>query len=106
PVCSLTGNAEVTELSESNPIYPTNPKTWREWIREYLGIDENEGKEMVLKNTFPLDKLVDSWKKEFPQEKGYSPNFIPALVRNQRGFVDWVYGLTEEPVWTGADNPL
>jgi hypothetical protein len=77
---------------------------WREWIQEKLGISEAAGREMALTNRFPFDRLVEAWRKEFAHEKGYSVAFIPALIRNKRGLIAWVYSGGREPLWTGSDD--
>jgi hypothetical protein len=94
----------VASVHRSIPHYPKSPKEWREWIRDNLGINEEEAIRMSLKCAFPFDKLVDCWRREFHSQKGYSPDFIPALVRNQRGLIKWVYAKGREPVWTGEDS--
>ena len=85
------------------PFYPSNPDEWRQWIRVKLDIDHKEGVEHFVKRTFPFRKLVRLWQIEFTPDKGYSPDFIPALIRNKMGFVSWVYGDGPEPNWTKDD---
>lgn len=92
-------------MSNSIPYYPTTSQEWRQWILAKLGIAPEVGKEMLLTDTFPYDKLVDLWRREFASVKGYSVAFIPALIRNKRGLVQWVYTGGQEPLWTGSDDP-
>ena len=37
-------------------------------------------------------------------DKGYVPDFIPALIRNKFGFLKWVYVDSPEPFWKGKDD--
>ncbi len=84
-------------------VYPQNPEEWQTWLQINLGIDSAKGKSMAQEDRFPLEQLVALWNARFNSEKGYSPSFIPALVRNKMGFVKWIYLDGPEPNWTKSD---
>jgi hypothetical protein len=83
--------------------YPQSPKAWREWIWKKLQISEKEGTSLFELDEFPTDRLLKVWNKEFSTDHGYSPQFIPALSRNVKGFVKWIYNDGPEPNWTKSD---
>ena len=85
-------------------VYPQDIVDWQAWIIHTLGIDVVQAGTLIADNKFPFDKLIEAWKDRFGPENGYSPNFIPALVRNKIGFVTWVYMRGPEPNWTKSDN--
>ncbi|MHA1948684.1 MAG: hypothetical protein ACXAAO_13350 [Candidatus Thorarchaeota archaeon] len=91
---------------KSNPddaSYPQTPFEWRKWIENKLDIDETQGYDFTHNATFPLQRVVELWNKEFTAKRGYSPDFIPALTRNKNGFLKWVYGGGSEPNWMKSD---
>jgi len=95
----------MTRNESTNGVeYPLTPEEWLLWLETNLNIDKEQGREMVEKLTFPLDVLVDIWENEFSVELGYSPSFIPALIRNKNGFVKWVYCDCPEPNWSNSDS--
>ena len=77
---------------------------WQAWIIYKLGIDLTQAKSLLDDNEFPFDRLIEQWDETFSPENGYSPDFIPALIRNMLGFVTWVYMRGPEPKWTKSDN--
>ena len=87
-----------------NPDYPINPEEWRNWIHSKIGLAEEEARILLQKGSFPYKQLTKCWQREFGSEHGYSPEFIPALSRNKRGLVMWVYGDGPEPNWLGSDE--
>jgi hypothetical protein len=87
-----------------DPYYPTRPEEWRDWIHLKIGLSEEDAKDLLERGLFPYDKMVACWQREFSSKKGYSPAFIPALTRNKRGLVEWVYRGGNEPLWTGMDD--
>lgn len=84
--------------------YPMIPDEWQIWIESHLDISKEEGPRLLQSNLFPIEKLVEQWKKEFDTEKGYSTDFIPALIRNMAGLLKWVYSNGKEPNWKGSDS--
>jgi hypothetical protein len=90
--------------SNSASSYPQNPEEWRRWIMTNLGIDSIKGRKMSENNNFPFSDLIYAWEREFTIEGGYSPSFIPALSRNKRGFVKWVFLDAPEPNWSKSDT--
>ncbi|TET11322.1 MAG: hypothetical protein E3J86_03215 [Candidatus Thorarchaeota archaeon] len=84
-------------------IYPQTSFEWRKWIEKKLNIDETQGSFFTENATFLHQRLVDLWNREFTAERGYSPDFIPALTRNKNGFLKWVYGGGSEPNWMKSD---
>ncbi|MHA1908607.1 MAG: hypothetical protein ACW98Y_15000 [Candidatus Thorarchaeota archaeon] len=85
-------------------VYPTSPAEWHKWIGEHLEISNEVGHELYKTKKFPIEKLLDIWNTEFTPSNGYSPDFIPALVRNVYGFLRWIYDDESEPNWRGSDN--
>jgi len=61
-----------------------------------------EGREAYQAGNFPYEQL-EEWIRETFRE-GFSPDFVPALLRNIRGLVKWVYGDGDEPSWPGSDG--
>lgn len=89
--------------TSGDSVYPHTPLDWRKWITRNLDIDEIYGVELVENEIFPLQQLEETWKREFTHERGYSPDFIPALIRNMNGFLKWVYSGGSEPNWMRSD---
>ncbi|MFW9843946.1 MAG: hypothetical protein ACFFEV_05170 [Candidatus Thorarchaeota archaeon] len=87
-----------------NVEYPQTPEAWQEWIFTHLDISAENGSILTKDNRFPFDILVSLWNREFGEENGYSPSFIPALTRNKQGFIEWVYLGHPEPNWSKSDN--
>lgn len=92
-----------THDSNTGIKYPQNPEEWRRWILSNLGIDKPQGLEMTKDDTFPFSDLIQVWEQKFSVEHGFSPSFIPALSRNKRGFVMWVFLEAPEPNWAKSD---
>jgi hypothetical protein len=86
------------------PPYPQSVDEWQEAIGEALNLTAEEGKARYQDNTFPFDDLAVWIRREFSADKGYSPGFIPALIRNRKGLIAWVYGDGSEPYWPGQDE--
>jgi hypothetical protein len=91
-------------MNNSAPRYPHNPTEWHSWIEENLSISETHGIELFNIKAFPKDRLEECWNQKFTVENGYSPDFIPALLRNVNGFLRWIYNHGEEPNWRNADS--
>lgn len=85
-------------------MYPQSPEEWKKWISERMGIESEEGTKLAERGEFPFDLLVRVWEKEFNVENGYHPDFIPALTRNKRGLVIWIFCGGSEPNWTLSDE--
>ncbi|MFW9848219.1 MAG: hypothetical protein ACFFF4_03720 [Candidatus Thorarchaeota archaeon] len=85
-------------------IYPTSPEEWHSWIEEHLGISRKKGLDLIRESSFPVERLIEVWENEFTESKGYSPAFIPALVRNVKGLLNWVFNDGSEPNWTASDS--
>ena len=90
--------------SRGDVSYPQTSIEWRVWIQTQMDIDETHGAKLVDEGAFPHNRLVSTWEREFTVEKGYSPQFIPALTRNVLRFLSWVYGGSSEPNWTKSDD--
>lgn len=82
--------------------YPREPAEWRSAIREGIGISGSEGKKAYLAGKFPYEKLERWIRQTFTED--FSPEFMPALLRNRKGLVAWVYGDGAEPFWPGSDR--
>ncbi len=83
--------------------YPTDPSEWQVWIEKHLGIDVEKAVMLLELDSFPTEDLELLWQEEFTAEKGYVPDFIPALLRNKIGLIQWVYCGDDEPDWRGSD---
>ena len=85
----------------ANGTYPQNPAEWQSVIQNGIGVGRIEGQEAYQTGQFPHEELA-SWTREAYSE-GFSPDFVPALLRNIKGLVAWVYGDGSEPSWPGSD---
>ncbi len=85
--------------------YPQTSDEWQIWIERHLDIGKEEGTGLFQINTFPTEKLTELWTVEFNPSRGYSPDFIPDLIRNIQGFLRWIYCNGPEPRWKGGDSP-
>ena len=56
---------------------------------------------MEKTNTYPQNS--EEWIRN-TFSKGFSPEFVSALLRNIKGLVAWVYGNKGEPYWPGSDD--
>jgi len=88
----------------SNHTYPQNPIEWRAAIRDGIGVNAIKGKNALKDGRFPYEKL-EQWIRDTYSE-GYSTDFVPALLRNIKGLVAWVYGDAGEPFWPRSDDDL
>ena len=84
--------------------YPQNPKEWRKAIEAGLGFCCSEAENLYHSGAFPYARLEKWIHATF--SNGYSPEFVPALQRNLKGLVSWVYGDQAEPFWPGSDQKL
>jgi hypothetical protein len=82
--------------------YPQKPEAWRSAIQTGIGLTADEGSRAYRKGEFPYGRL-ETWIREAYSE-GFHPDFLPALLRNIRGLVAWVYGDSGEPRWPGSDD--
>jgi hypothetical protein len=85
-----------------NSTYPQNPEGWRSAIQDGIGLSEFEGQRAYQAGEFPYEDL-ERWIQGTYRE-GFHPDFVPALLRNIKGLVAWVYGDGSEPSWPGADG--
>lgn len=86
------------------PVYPQTSDEWRSAIASGFGLSPAEGITKYEAGIFPFDDFLVWLEKEFSADKGYSSDFVPALVRNLKGLVAWIYGKGSEPYWPGHDN--
>jgi hypothetical protein len=82
--------------------YPQQPAEWRSAIQDGIGLSEGAGCRACQTGEFPYGRL-ELWIQEAFRE-GFSPDFVPALLRNIQGLVGWVYGQGDEPSWPGSDD--
>ena len=83
--------------------FPQSAKKWQETIEAGLGITAVQGQQQWASNNFPSEKLAAWLAKTYDAKHGYSPQFVPALLRNLRGLLAWTYGNGDEPYWPGSD---
>jgi hypothetical protein len=95
-------NLKWRKSSMETNLYPQNPAEWRLAIQEGIGLDEAQGRKAYQAGAFPNDRL-EQWIRETFSE-GFVPDFVPALLRNIKGLVAWVYGEGQEPSWPGCDD--
>ena len=84
--------------------YPRNSEEWCISISQGIGLPPEKGRSLYNSGRFPFDELISWICREFSEENGYSLNFVPALIRNIKGLVNWVYGNGSEPYWSGKDD--
>jgi hypothetical protein len=84
--------------------YPQNPDEWQSSIQRGIGLNKAAGQLAYHGEAFPYKELENWIKDTFSQ--GYHPDFVPALLRNIKGLVGWVYGDREEPSWSGSDSKV
>ena len=65
-------------------------------------LSESEGRKRHGLKAFPYNRL-EQWIRNTFRE-GFHPDFVPALLRNIKGLVAWVYGGENEPYWQQSDN--
>jgi len=82
--------------------YPQTPEEWQATIQNGIGINQSEGQKALQEGKFAYEQFAQ-WIREIFSD-GFSPDFIPALLRNIRGLVEWVYGDGDEPFWPGSDD--
>ena len=85
-----------------NHSYPQNPSEWRLAIRAGIGLSMNDAQKSYLDGTFPFIQL-EQWIRATFQE-GFVSDFVPALLRNIKGLVSWVYENGPEPNWRESDS--
>ena len=94
----------ISMSHDSVVMYPQDIVDWQAWIIHHLDLDILQVRSLMEEGNFPFARLIAVWQKEFSSERGYSPNFIPALTRNKVGFVRWVYLQGSEPNWKKTDD--
>ena len=94
---------KANEIAKSDKrVYPQNKHEWGIVIQQGLGVTLGKGKRLNKDGKFPVQDLAQFIKKEYSE--GYGPNFVPALLRNLKGLINWVYGDGSEPYWPGSDT--
>jgi hypothetical protein len=86
----------------TDTAYPQEPAEWQSAIQEGTGVSATEGRKAYQAGVFPYGELERWIQDTFSQ--GFSPDFVPALLRNVKGLVAWVYGEGGEPSWPGSDQ--
>lgn len=86
------------------PSYPEDRQAWRDAIDSALALSRADAEAALRRGDFPYARLARWLRSRYRAEAGYSPEFVPALLRNVRGLVAWVYGGGSEPYWPGRDH--
>lgn len=86
----------------ADKTYPRQPDEWRSAIQDGIGLSEDAGRSACERGEFPFEKLEEWIQTTFSE--GYTAGFAPALLRNIRGLVSWVFGGGSEPSWPGSDD--
>ena len=89
--------------NEDYERYPRTPAEWYRAIEQGIGLTSESGKALHEANAFPFDALLTWMEQVYGEDRGYNPDFVPALTRNIKGLVSWVYGTGSEPSWSGHD---
>lgn len=96
--------ANRRNMKTKTPSYPQNADEWHSAITHGFGLTPEEGKAQHQTGTFPFEAFTVWLRQEFRADKGYNPDFVPALIRNRKGLVAWLYGNGSEPYWPGQDE--
>lgn len=80
--------------------YPQSSEQWSEEIDSSLGFRPGEGRELLKRGEFPYNRLKVWLNTRFAL--GYGDEFLPALLRNLEGLVEWAYGDGSEPDWSSG----
>ena len=83
--------------------WPQNAPEWRALIETEVGLDQEAGRRQYDEGSLDRPALIAWFGARFGPERGYHPNFVPALSRNINGFLGWLYGDQPEPLWSGDD---
>jgi hypothetical protein len=86
----------------TDSTYPQEPAEWQSAIQEGIGVSAMDGRKAYRAGVFPYEQLEQWIRETFNQ--GFSADFVPALLRNVKGLVAWVYGDGDEPSWPGSDH--
>ncbi|MFW9779331.1 MAG: hypothetical protein ACFFE8_10805 [Candidatus Heimdallarchaeota archaeon] len=84
------------------PNYPQNREEWQNAIYAGIGLSKPEGETRYQSQEFPYSDLEKWIQRSY--SRGFHPDFVPALLRNIKGLVAWVYGGRNEPNWSQADK--
>lgn len=87
----------------ATPSWPRSAAEWRAAFAAGLGLSPADGARRLRDGTLPHDDIEAFLKDAYAQERGYHPDFVPALLRNRDGLIAWVYGDGAEPNWPGSD---
>jgi len=95
----------ASEEKESSALwYPTTAAEWRDAIDSGLRLPGGAGADALKEGSFPYDQLSTWIERTFSD--GFSPEFVPALLRNSRGLTAWAYGNGPEPFWPESDEAI
>jgi hypothetical protein len=92
------------DKNTQTPPYPRNADERQDAISKALQLTLEKGETLYQAGTFPFDDLLTWIRREFGADKGYSSDFVLALIRNLKGLIAWVYGDGSEPYWPGQDE--
>ena len=103
-VTIIIADKSVEQAKEGKVVkFPQTAPQWQEAIAEGLGITAVQGRQSLANDIFPYEQLASWLEQTYSAQKGYSPEFVPALQRNISGLANWVYGNGAEPYWPGSD---
>jgi len=91
-------------MSAQEPTWPQNADEWRLAIHGAVGVTPEEGDRLFRTGELPRQRLLDWLAAAYGPERGYHPDFVPALTRNVDGLLRWAYGGGPEPFWPGHDE--
>lgn len=86
------------------PTFPQDREAWQTAVADGLDLPPAQAEAAYERGEFPYAQLAQWLQTTYSAEAGYSPAFVPALLRNIKGLVAWVYGRGSEPYWPGTDE--
>lgn len=98
-----TGAWPDSENGAGDPDWPRTGEAWRSAIKQDLGWTAQGVREALEREQFPYAALAQWIRRTYNPAHGYAPPFAPALLRNLRGLIAWVFGDASEPYWPGSD---
>jgi hypothetical protein len=84
--------------------WPETREQWRAVLAAGIGLSPEDGDAQWAAGDLDLATVDDWLATTYAAENGFHPDFVPALARNLRGLLAWVYGGGSEPCWPGRDE--
>lgn len=105
PEVDITPEPEWMATPRPNlPEWPQNAAAWRQALAAGVGIDPEEGRRLHAGDGLPREAVAEWLETTYAADRGYHPDFVPALLRNLGGLLAWAYGEAAEPYWSKSDE--